>query len=421
MKKELKKKIPGIILLFGLIVMLVLKGLNDGNDINVYLYASQQLFDGLNIYTNNPYNNYLYSPLFAILLWPFTLFPFPIARVIWHLANLYVIFRIWKIVSQMPKLVGFLSEKQTKWWNILILLMSIGFFIHNVNLGQVTFLIMWLTIEGLYLVLYKEKNWQGALLLALGINIKIIPLLALFYLFFKQKYRALVWIGTFLLASFILPGFVIGHKQNIDLMLTWKETISPTGKKYTFENNDGCISLNASIPAYFYDFGGDVKGEKLGLERKLFFVEHNVLVAFLQVARFSVVAFFLLVILYRRKSRDNTLLYFFWELSVFTMVTLLIFPHQMKYSLFLFIPVEGYLLLFIFRTFNLHWKISLSEKFATCLSLIILAMFSLMGRDIIGNRFADILGFYQFVGISNILTLWILWVYKPEKLNLNSK
>jgi len=53
----LHKYTSEIIIGFLLLLFLGIKVYQAGNDINVYLHASQQLFNHLNIYANNPYNN----------------------------------------------------------------------------------------------------------------------------------------------------------------------------------------------------------------------------------------------------------------------------------------------------------------------------------------------------------------------------
>lgn len=125
-------------------------------------------------------------------------------------------------------------------------------------------------MEGLRLI-HFHKNWQGAILLAMGINIKIIPLLALFYLFFKGKFNAIRLTIIFLAVSLLLPSLFIGHQYNMDLLQQWKKTISPAGEKYVFENNNGCQSLNAVLPAYFFlILAKSMKPHQMVLLEKLF-------------------------------------------------------------------------------------------------------------------------------------------------------
>jgi hypothetical protein len=422
MKLDWKKNWPGITILLVTIAYLIFKGISCGNDINVYLFASQQLFDKVNIYTGNPYNNYLYSPLFAYLLGPLSVLDFKLARVIWHLLNLVILYRLWIIVRSYLGRVTFMSEKAKKWWVFFVFLLSIGFVNHNIALGQVSFLILWLTIEGLRLIILDKRNTAGAALLALGINIKIIPLLAFFYLFFKKKYKAFAITSAFLILSLILPSVLIGHQYNMELLGHWKETISPTGEKYVFEDNDGCVALNGTLPAYFYDFEGDgidKRAEKLGWKRKIAAVPENILVIVLQILRLLVVGVFLLAIIYVNRRKERNALWFYWEVCFFIQVSLLIFPHQMKYTMVYFVPVGAYVLLHLFRVFQQKWKVSIPEKIAAGFSMFTMFVFAIMGRDIIGSRAVDFIGFYQFIGISNLLFLWVLWVYKPSKLALS--
>jgi hypothetical protein len=419
MKLDIKKQWPGIVLLALATIYLILKGLNDGNDINVYLFASQQLFDGLNIYADNPYNNYLYSPLFALLLGPLSILDMGLARVIWHLGNLYIIVRIWKIISALPVLSGFMNGKQHKWWMFLVFILSAGYINHNVNLGQVTFLILWLTMEGVKLALEDKKPIGGALMLALGINFKIIPLLSLFYLFFKGKYKAVFITSAFVVVSLFLPSLFVGHSYNMEMIGNWKETISPTRDKYVFEANDACIALNSILPAFLLDFeeSGIVSVEEnRGMERKMASIPYNILVIVLQALRLAVVGVFLLAILYKRKHRKNNKLWFYWEMAFYWLVTLLIFPHQMKYSMLYFVPVGAYILIYIFWLFKKHWDVQAKYIVAGLFSMLVMGTFSVLGRDIIGSKAVLFLGFYHFIGLSNLVFLGVLWIFRPDKL-----
>jgi len=67
----------------------------------------------------------------------------------------------------------------------------------------VTILIMYLCIEGLH-TLRRAKN-AGAWLIALGINIKILPVVFLPYLMLRGEFKALGWIFAGLLCFHFCP------------------------------------------------------------------------------------------------------------------------------------------------------------------------------------------------------------------------
>lgn len=396
-------------------IFFVAKAIHGGNDINVYLHASQQLWNGDNIYTDNPYNNYLYSPLFAILLWPLAFLPWELSRSIWALFNLALIFRLWHLFSVLLPYIK--NKKWYKWWHIILIACSAGFIIHNLNLGQMTVLMLWMTMEGIVQVIQKQKKSFGALLIALGINIKIIPGIALGYLFLRKEFRALTLSVVFVGLSLIVPSLIIGHDNNVDLMADWKEKINPSGEKFAFENNNGCHSLNAVIPAYFYEFPNAKyqDGERFGFYRRIASVPYERLELILNLIRIILLlSVALTVFLCQSRNKHINL---FWQLAYLMMVSLLVFPHQMKYSMLYFIPALAYVLFYFL--YHLQHKIILGLAQKIILSLAALQCFILviMGRDIIGDTAVNFLDYYHFMGLSNISFVFYLLICNPKPLN----
>lgn len=410
-----------LFIILGIVILcyLVVKAASGGNDINVYLYAAKQILLHKNIYAKNPFNNYLYSPLFAVLLTPLSLFNWNIARVIWVLINLAFTIRLWQLLQQLLNGTFVLSKLYKSIWAIGVAVLSFGFLNHNLNLGQVTVVILWLTVEGIYRVMQKE-NLKGAALIALGINIKIIPLLALVYLFFKGKFKAIVYTFSFVGLSLLIPALFIGWEYNNDLFSKWKDAINPTGKKYTFENNDGCNSLNAVLPAFLYnDFEKPSNLEynpHWRFLRKIANLRAPLLTIILQISRILVLLFIPFSIFFYYKNRKQEYIYYHWEIAYVLLVTLLIFPHQMKYSMLYFIPVGAYILFYYLYIIEQKLPISIFDKMVGCLATLLLFVLAIMGRDIIGHFLVDILDFYHFMGFSNLLFLFILATCNPQKL-----
>lgn len=100
-----------IFLAAGIIVYLGYKAVNEANEPNTYFYAAQQLLHHENIYSGNPYNQYLYSPLFALIMVPFSLLPWLVGRIIWMFVNLIVTIRLWIILKKMPESIPGMSQR----------------------------------------------------------------------------------------------------------------------------------------------------------------------------------------------------------------------------------------------------------------------------------------------------------------------
>lgn len=416
---------------------LVVRTHRGGNDINVYLYAAQQLLEHQNIYIQNPFNFYLYSPLFALLLSPLTYFEMSVARVVWMAFNLALAVRLWFLLREM---VFALKPAQRHLWSFLVIVLSLGFLNHNFVLGQLTILILWLTLEGL-MQIARGNNVFGAILLALGINFKIIPMLALFYLGVKGQFKALAFTLVCLGFTLLLPALFIGFKYNAELLSAWKNVINPSGERFAFEDNDGCHSLNAVLPAYFFDFTTierSIEPYKRNVDypRRIVHVPYDTLKTILLISRLLVLAVFFFALvprswlagdvrgLFRRFSEALKKSFarrpgiaqfdpvvFFWEVGLLCLVTLLIFPHQMKYSMLYFVPAGGYLIMCMMPGTSV--RVTSVGKLLLTLAGLLMIVLAVMGREIIGTHMVDVLDYYHFMGIANLVGLGVMWYVRP--------
>lgn len=405
-----------ISLLILVLIYIVFTAYKRGHDIDVYLHASVQLFNKADIYAPSTYNNYLYSPLFALLLRPISILDFSYARVIWALINLIVAVRLWGITSRLIKESLEVDSKLIIAWTMGVLLISFGFLNLNLKLGQITIIILWLTFEGLYQIIIRNKIPLGAMLLALGITIKIIPAIGLFYLFFKGKIKAITVCIAFVAVGLFLPSIIIGQDYNLQLLQKWAETINPSNSKYVFEDyNKGTQSLNAILPTYFYDSERAAQAPTQ-LNHQIAAIPYDTLVLMMQIVRVVVVFSTLLLIFYRFKRRQNKAMYFYWEFSYLALVSALIFPHQQKYSMLYFVPAGAYMVLFIALVFRLKWRVEFKEKLIAIIASFLLFLIAIQGRDIIGAYLFGLFEYLKFYGLINIVFLIFLLLIKPDAL-----
>lgn len=405
-------KVLNTVLLLLVISYTIYKSITMGADINIFLDASKRIFKNENIYPK-----YLYSPMSAILLRPLSIFDPIIGRIIWGIINLILTYRSWVILQNLVFENLILSKKTKKIWVVGVIIISAGFINHNLILGQITIVILWLTLEGLYQILNKRKNILGAMLIAIGIIIKLIPLLALYYLFFKGKIKALVLCFSFIILFVFLPSLIIGHNYNTFLLKNWWETIYPSeGSKYVFENNNGTNSLNALLPAYFYNFNKKESPSNVP-RRQILSVSHKTLVKIVQVTRIFFALSFLLLIFHQQNNRKRKSLYFLWEFSYLALITILIFPHQQKYAMLYSVPAGSYLLLFSILFIKSKHKVNLKYKVITILSLSILFISTVSTRDIVGKSISGFFDYYHWHGLANIILMVLLYNIKPELIN----
>ena len=402
--------------LLGLLALayLIGKALVVGTDINVYLYASQQLFKGENIYADNPYNLYLYSPLFAALLGLISWMDWSVARVIWLLLNVAFAYRAWQLLTLMLGTWPALKPAYQRGFGWALLFISFGFLNHNFNLGQISMLILWLSVEGAWRIL-QGQSVRGAALLALGINIKILPLFIGFYLLGKGKIKASVYTAAFTALTLVLPALLVGWNQNTALLQHWKERITPSGAQYVFEKTNGCQSLNCILAAYFYDFPETDFEPGYEAARKIARIGQPDLSIVLQSSRIALLLSILAVVAYRRSRRQHPDPYWLWELAYVCLVTVLVFPHQMKYAMLYFVPAGAYVIRYFFTLLSSGEKLRVPEAALGVFSAMLMLVLALMGRDIVGDRIVNTLDYYHYMGLVNLAFIGVLWACRPNR------
>ncbi|MCB9188216.1 MAG: DUF2029 domain-containing protein [Flavobacteriales bacterium] len=395
-----------------LLVFAGIKSFNEGMDANVYLYASKQFYLGEDIYSNNPFNLYLYSPFFAALLGPFTLFG-DFGRALWGISNMILFFRLAFVFRNLITDNLNLTKKQTNWWIFGTIIISFGMVLHNISLGQITILIVWLTFEGLYQILIKKKKIIGGILLGMGVVIKIIPLLALFYLGLKKEVKAGLISGATIIALLFLPAIYVGYQGNIDLLKNWENTINPS-EKYVFEFDNGTYSLNAVVAAYFFDFESFDVELPTNRPRQIMPLSYKAINRLLLILRLILVAGIVFVVFFRNSKIKSPNLRFIWEIAYLCLATALIFPHQQKYAMLYFVPAGSYFLMYFILSLRSGWNTKIHLRAISIFSLMITLLFTIQGRDIIGNEATEFFDDYHTFGLINLTAAILLIIIRPE-------
>ena len=379
----------GRFVLLLLVVYVIAKSYSKGNDINVYLHAGNQIISDIDPFNENPYNNYLYSPLFALLMAPLSMLGLPIARVIWALLNCFLIYRTWNIFKVHSDYPSRMSERMKVTLVACSALLAFNSFNHNLILGQMTVLMLWMVIESLHRI--RNGQWMlGALILGLGINIKIIPLFALGYLLLDKRFKALGTTLLVLILLMILPAIFLGWEQNMALHEHWLEVINPFKSKFGLEKNDGCVSLNC----LWSRLSGD----------------ESLLNGLTNFSRLIVILLFSYYMLIRNRYNDS--LRFWREASLVLMAIILFFPHQMKYTMLFILPATIYFLYGFLQSEKDERNRPIYYLLGFCFILP-----AIIGRDIIGNAATDFFDTIGMMGILNLLIFLVLVFWRPRNVS----
>ncbi|MCE3258698.1 MAG: hypothetical protein K0S12_339, partial [Bacteroidetes bacterium] len=207
----------------------------DKGDFYIFLSAADDLGDKANIFEKKYVDGYhfYYSVFFALILKPFVGLPYLWVKFTWLLLNLFLFLHLFLLLSRSV----FLSKVPgtQRWWFLMIVfIFSLRFLRDNIHASQITILILWCCIYGLYKIV-NERPLTGALILALGINIKLLPVVFIPYLFYRGYFKALAYVLLFYFIFLFAPSLFIGHDYNMQLLSTWLHLINPANQNHVLD------------------------------------------------------------------------------------------------------------------------------------------------------------------------------------------
>ncbi|MBN2746047.1 MAG: DUF2029 domain-containing protein [Bacteroidales bacterium] len=381
----------------------------NGGDFDVYLDAAKKLSNQSNIYTP-PFIKglqYYYSTFFAWVLIPFHNYVI-LTEILWSLLSFALLYRTFKLVTGYFE-TEILSKKEYNFWVFLITFFSFQFILYNVAMIQITFFLLWAIFESLNQI-SKGKFILGGSILGLAINIKLMPILLLPYLFYRGYLKALsVTILTIVLLLFI-PAISLGWDFNAFLLSEWWTIINPSNKEHLFETEIGTHSIVAMLPVYLTQTIGEMDYQRNILNLNSHVVE--IIINITRIFLLTISLFFFKSLPFRKEENSLKSL---WEISYFVLLIPLLLPHQQKYAFILAVPMITYLLYFFILTYK-HRK-TIGYKIALYTFMVCLLFFSpIYGSDIIGAFLFKYTQHFRFLSFATILLIPISIFCSPKKL-----
>lgn len=381
-----------------------------GGDFDVFLDAAQRLKDGQNIYAP-PFLrglNYYYSPLFALILIPFSSHVF-ITELLWLFLSGFWLYRTWTLVKNYFDFSIF-NQKQILAISVISFFFIFRFLLYNISMIQITIFLLWGILESIELIKNKKIVW-GAMLLAFIINVKLMPLIALPYLIYRGKFKASALVVIFSVVFLFLPALFIGSDYNHFLLTQWWQVINPSNSEHMIEVGVDSQSLVGMVPVFITETQGDFPYQRNLLQLS---IENTELMT--QLSRLFLVAFtifFLKSPFKKNVSRLSEIR----AISYILLVVPLIFPHQQKYAFLFVFPMVFYLTYYCF----IMWKFHKTISFNWYLSLLILvgiAFSPIIGSSVIGRLAYDLFHHFRLLGISTLLLIVFAAFASPKRMEI---
>lgn len=338
------------------------------NDFDIFLAAARDLGQEENIYTTlyRGKYHYYYSVLFAWMLQPLALLAPYWAKAVWLALNLGFLLRSARLcAAALP--VHKMSGAAKALFTALAVFASLRMLRDNFHSGQLTLCLLWLSLEGLALI-HRGAKLRGATLIALAINIKLLPLVLIPYLLYRREVRAAVAVVVIYTALLWLPALLVGTDYNAFLLRHWWALVNPSDARHIIDVSErGLHGLSTLLPTLFIP--GVQEEGMLPLRRHLVALEAKHVAAALMAARLSLAGFTVYFLRTWPFRPAPSSLHRCWEVAYILLVVPLIFPHQQHYAFLLALPAVLYLLAYFIlsRHTRRTWMV---EKVLTALAVI---------------------------------------------------
>jgi hypothetical protein len=316
--------------------------LHGSNDLDIFLQASGELVNGRNPYSRTYFEwySYFYSPVFAWVVAPLRALPLPLAKLIWGLLSLAAALRTVHLLLERTArpLLNPTLFAAVRFFALLVLFQSVR---DNINLSQVTLLLVWACVEGLGRI-ERGDAWTGGLLIAGALDMKLIPLVLLPYLAYRGHWRGLVAVISCVAALQLAPFVVLGIDRGTELFHSRWAQIDPNSVRHILDEEEpSMLSWGSLLSAYLSVEGGGTN--TLELPRNLAQLSVGTIAALVWCGRILFGLFALYFLRWPPFRKAGSPLHAGWELAYLLLVSILVFPHQRPYSLFLAAPAVVWL------------------------------------------------------------------------------
>lgn len=389
------------------IVGMRLESLSARNDLDIFLAAAVDLFNGINIYTQTYFDgyHYYYSVFFATLMRPLAELSSSESKFLWIALNVILLFRILKICLHFLWPSAWKPELKTL-YTFLLIVFCIRFFRDNLHLCQMTILMLYLSLEAVYCV-FNKKPLLGALLLSLAINIKLLPIVLIPYFLYRREWKTVFYTLILLLVFYELPSLWIGSEHNHFLLGEWMNLIHPLQQKHLLDVEETSFhGLTTLMATLFIKDLNELHG--LHIKRNIGDLTLEQLYFVINIVRLLLVAFtlwFLRTAPFKSfVSKEKT----WWEISYLLLVVPLIFPHQQHYAFLMCLPAIAWVILWLMKEKAL-------DRSHCCMKLGMMLIFFAFNLNLLLGSLTAYYNHFKIVTYGAIILMIILAYARPKE------
>lgn len=221
--------------------------MRSSNDMQIYLNKAWiPLANGITeIYEplRKSQGGYYYSPLFALLGVPFSIFSTTLTKMLYYV--LYVVMALcgWVYLKRLIRYTGFKFKSHTMIPTLFLIALMNNHFGQSLS-GNVSAQVAALMMASGYFYFIGMRK-TSAVLLALAINFKVYPAFLLLFFFLKRDFKFLLSCMVASVFCLALPAFFVGWNSNIQMHLDQIAAL----KAYGAQNDFGRVAFQSLTAA----------------------------------------------------------------------------------------------------------------------------------------------------------------------------
>lgn len=375
MLKTLWLRHPNVVIFLATLPILFIEARTE-NDFDIFIAAARDWSNGLNPYTQlyHEWYHYFYDITFLSLISLFQALPNFWIKLIWLMAQVILLIEIWKIILDRLNISNLTTRK--RWmFGFFLVLINVRLLRDNLHLGQMTILMLFLSLKGLDLI-FKQKSFLGSAMLAWGIIVKVLPIVVVPYLAYRKKWKTAIATLALSAGYLALPYLYQNTTQYSELLQSRWQLLNPTNAEHILDTSERSFHSMTTLTGILFHAQCDDL-HILPYRRHIVDCDVQTVKWISLLSRLALIFSFLWILRSKPfdEGKDEN---HFREWAYLLMLIPLIFPHQQHYAFLMMIPGFAWLMA-PYWTKHRNWKWRGGRKWLLIFVLITMNIHFLLG------------------------------------------